>query len=181
MQPSAAVFLAAVAVALWGALLYRRARPGILAGLAVALHPQLVSLSREVRSYSFSHMLLFLAGALAAIAYVSSAWALGRALVRDRGRVVAFLAGLAILRALAILPVLGALVGLAAPGKFGADVSHLNLHKTFSTPHGGGGPGSGVVGVGPRLEPFLPVPRVEGDRSRGRAPGLRARAAGASA
>jgi hypothetical protein len=51
---------------------------------------------------------------LAAIAYVASAWALGRALVRDRSRVVAFLAGLAILRALAILPVLGALVGLAA-------------------------------------------------------------------
>jgi hypothetical protein len=51
---------------------------------------------------------------LAAIAYVSSAWALGRALVKDRGRVVAFLAGLAILRALAILPLVGALVGLAA-------------------------------------------------------------------
>ena len=51
---------------------------------------------------------------LAAIAYVSSAWALGRALVKDGSRVVAFLAGLAILRALAILPVLGALVGLAA-------------------------------------------------------------------
>jgi hypothetical protein len=51
---------------------------------------------------------------LAAIAYVNSAWALGRALVKDRGRVVAFLAGLAILRALAILPLVGALVGLAA-------------------------------------------------------------------
>jgi hypothetical protein len=51
---------------------------------------------------------------LAAVAYVTSAWALGRALVKESGRVVAFLAGLAILRALAILPVLGALVGLAA-------------------------------------------------------------------
>ena len=51
---------------------------------------------------------------LAAIAYVSSAWALGRALVKDGNRVVAFLAGLAILRVLAILPLLGALVGFAA-------------------------------------------------------------------
>ena len=48
----------------------------------------------------------------------------------------------------------------------GFDVIHINLHKTFSTPHGGGGPGSGIVGVGPRLEPFLPVPVVgrDGDR-----------------
>ena len=51
---------------------------------------------------------------------------------------------------------LNALVGLAAPGKFGADVSHLNLHKTFCIPHGGGGPGMGPIGVGAHLEPFLP-------------------------
>ncbi len=51
---------------------------------------------------------------------------------------------------------LNALVGLAAPGKFGADVSHLNLHKTFCIPHGGGGPGMGPIGVGKHLEPFLP-------------------------
>ncbi len=51
---------------------------------------------------------------------------------------------------------LNALVGLAAPGKFGADVSHLNLHKTFCIPHGGGGPGMGPIGVGEHLAPFLP-------------------------
>ncbi len=51
---------------------------------------------------------------------------------------------------------LNALVGLAAPGEFGADVSHLNLHKTFCIPHGGGGPGVGPVGVGAHLAPFLP-------------------------
>jgi glycine dehydrogenase len=51
---------------------------------------------------------------------------------------------------------LNALVGLAAPGKFGADVSHLNLHKTFCIPHGGGGPGMGPIGVGAHLQPFLP-------------------------
>jgi glycine dehydrogenase len=51
---------------------------------------------------------------------------------------------------------LNALVGIAAPGKFGADVSHLNLHKTFCIPHGGGGPGMGPIGVGSHLEPFLP-------------------------
>jgi len=51
---------------------------------------------------------------------------------------------------------LNALVGLAAPGKFGADVSHLNLHKTFCIPHGGGGPGMGPIGVGQHLQPFLP-------------------------
>ncbi len=52
---------------------------------------------------------------------------------------------------------LNALVGLAAPGKFGADVSHLNLHKTFCIPHGGGGPGMGPIGVGEHLKPFLPT------------------------
>jgi len=51
---------------------------------------------------------------------------------------------------------LNALVGLSAPGEFGADVSHLNLHKTFCIPHGGGGPGMGPIGVGAHLAPFLP-------------------------
>jgi glycine dehydrogenase len=51
---------------------------------------------------------------------------------------------------------LNALVGLAAPGKFGADVSHLNLHKTFCIPHGGGGPGVGPVAVRAHLAPYLP-------------------------
>ncbi len=53
-----------------------------------------------------------------------------------------------------------ALLGLAKPADFGVDVLHLNLHKSFSTPHGGGGPGSGPVGVVAALEKFLPVPRV---------------------
>ena len=51
---------------------------------------------------------------------------------------------------------LNALVGLATPGEFGADVSHLNLHKTFCIPHGGGGPGVGPIGVGAHLAKFLP-------------------------
>ena len=51
---------------------------------------------------------------------------------------------------------LNALVGISAPGQFGADVSHLNLHKTFCIPHGGGGPGMGPIGVGAHLAPFLP-------------------------
>jgi glycine dehydrogenase len=51
---------------------------------------------------------------------------------------------------------LNALIGLAQPGKFGADVSHLNLHKTFCIPHGGGGPGVGPVGVRAHLTPYLP-------------------------
>jgi glycine cleavage system P protein (glycine dehydrogenase) len=51
---------------------------------------------------------------------------------------------------------LNAMVGLAQPGRFGADVSHLNLHKTFCIPHGGGGPGVGPIGVGAHLVPFLP-------------------------
>jgi len=55
---------------------------------------------------------------------------------------------------------MNALVGIARPGDFGVDVMHLNLHKTFSTPHGGGGPGSGPVAVRKHLEPFLPVPRI---------------------
>ncbi|WP_448583722.1 aminomethyl-transferring glycine dehydrogenase subunit GcvPB [Thermocrinis sp.] len=56
-----------------------------------------------------------------------------------------------------------ALVGMAKPGKWGVDVMHFNLHKTFSTPHGGGGPGSGPVGVSERLKPYIPVPQVEFD------------------
>lgn len=55
---------------------------------------------------------------------------------------------------------MNALVGKARPGDFGADVMHLNLHKTFSTPHGGGGPGSGPVACKAILEPFLPTPVV---------------------
>ncbi len=55
---------------------------------------------------------------------------------------------------------LNALLGYVRPGDIGFDVMHFNLHKTFSTPHGGGGPGSGPVGVKKHLEPFLPVPRV---------------------
>ncbi|HEY6378965.1 MAG TPA: aminomethyl-transferring glycine dehydrogenase subunit GcvPB [Candidatus Dormibacteraeota bacterium] len=63
---------------------------------------------------------------------------------------------------------LNALVGMARPGDMGFDVVHLNLHKTFSTPHGGGGPGAGPVGVRTALADFLPVPTVErrGERYR---------------
>jgi glycine dehydrogenase subunit 2 len=56
---------------------------------------------------------------------------------------------------------LNAFVGIARPGDMGVDVHHVNLHKTFSTPHGGGGPGAGPVGVKAVLEPYLPVPIVE--------------------
>jgi glycine dehydrogenase subunit 2 len=55
---------------------------------------------------------------------------------------------------------MNALMGVARPGDFGIDVMHLNLHKTFSTPHGGGGPGCGAVAVKAHLEPFLPTPRL---------------------
>ncbi len=55
---------------------------------------------------------------------------------------------------------LNAILGKVRPGDMGFDVIHMNLHKTFSTPHGGGGPGSGAVGVGNRLLPFLPIPLV---------------------
>ena len=63
---------------------------------------------------------------------------------------------------------LNAILGKVRPGDMGFDVIHMNLHKTFSTPHGGGGPGAGAVGVGARLLPFLPVPVVgkDGDRYR---------------
>jgi glycine dehydrogenase subunit 2 len=55
---------------------------------------------------------------------------------------------------------LNALLGIVRPGDLGIDVMHFNLHKTFSTPHGGGGPGSGPVGVGKKLADFLPAPLV---------------------
>ncbi len=55
---------------------------------------------------------------------------------------------------------LNAILGRCKPGALGFDVCHLNLHKTFSTPHGGGGPGSGPVGVNEKLRPFLPISRV---------------------
>ena len=58
---------------------------------------------------------------------------------------------------------LNALVGLAQPGRFGADVSHLNLHKTFTIPHGGGGPGVGPVAVGAHLAPYLPNHPLQDD------------------
>jgi len=55
---------------------------------------------------------------------------------------------------------MNALLGVAKPGHMGADIVHINLHKTFSTPHGGGGPGAGPVAVKRGLEPFLPAPRI---------------------
>ena len=62
---------------------------------------------------------------------------------------------------------LNALVGLARPGRFGADVSHLNLHKTFCIPHGGGGPGVGPIGVRDHLRPFLPGHPLDADATVG--------------
>ena len=56
---------------------------------------------------------------------------------------------------------MNALIGVARPADFGADLMHLNLHKTFTTPHGGGGPGSGPVAVKTFLEPYLPSPTIE--------------------
>ena len=61
---------------------------------------------------------------------------------------------------------LNAILGIVRPGDMGFDVIHINLHKTFSTPHGGGGPGAGPVGVAQRLLPFLPVPVVAKDGER---------------
>ncbi|MDP6945559.1 MAG: aminomethyl-transferring glycine dehydrogenase subunit GcvPB, partial [Myxococcota bacterium] len=58
---------------------------------------------------------------------------------------------------------LNALMGRARPGDMGVDAMHINLHKTFSTPHGGGGPGSGPVGVTAELAPYLPTPRIVQD------------------
>jgi glycine dehydrogenase len=66
---------------------------------------------------------------------------------------------------------MNALVGIARPGDFGADVCHLNLHKTFSIPHGGGGPGMGPIGMAEHLAPFQPghvvVPGVGGEQATG--------------
>ncbi len=59
---------------------------------------------------------------------------------------------------------LNALLGIVKPSNLGIDIMHFNLHKTFSTPHGGGGPGSGPVGVKGRLAAYLPVPTVEKDK-----------------
>ena len=56
---------------------------------------------------------------------------------------------------------LNAILGKVRPGDMGFDAIHMNLHKTFSTPHGGGGPGAGSVGVSERLRPFLPIPMIE--------------------
>ena len=56
---------------------------------------------------------------------------------------------------------MNAIMGMARPGDMGFDIAHVNLHKTFSTPHGGGGPGSGPIGVAKELVPFLPVPIIE--------------------
>ena len=61
---------------------------------------------------------------------------------------------------------LNAILGKVRPGDMGFDVMHMNLHKTFSTPHGGGGPGSGAIGVNDRLMPFMPIP-VVGAEQRG--------------
>ncbi len=55
---------------------------------------------------------------------------------------------------------LNAILGITNPGRMGFDVAHLNLHKTFATPHGGGGPGAGVLAASERLAPYLPIPRV---------------------
>ena len=60
---------------------------------------------------------------------------------------------------------LNAMVGLVKPGEIGSDVSHLNLHKTFCIPHGGGGPGMGPIGVKAHLEPFLPGHPETGGRT----------------
>jgi glycine dehydrogenase subunit 2 len=61
---------------------------------------------------------------------------------------------------------LNAVCGISRPGDMGFDIVHINLHKTFSQPHGGGGPGGGPIAVRRELEPYLPVPAVVGDRQR---------------
>ncbi len=60
---------------------------------------------------------------------------------------------------------MNAFLGIVRPGDIGADVIHLNLHKTFSTPHGGGGPGSGPIGVCKKLSKFLPVPTIHSENN----------------
>lgn len=59
-----------------------------------------------------------------------------------------------------------AILGYARPGDMGFDIVHVNVHKTFSTPHGGGGPGAGPVGIKASLAPFVPVPRIIADKGR---------------
>ncbi|MEK7376623.1 MAG: aminomethyl-transferring glycine dehydrogenase subunit GcvPB, partial [Candidatus Margulisiibacteriota bacterium] len=66
-----------------------------------------------------------------------------------------------------------ALLGQVKPAELGFDFCHINLHKTFSTPHGGGGPGSGPIGVVKKLEPFLPNPRITKEGSRFKVQGLK--------
>jgi glycine dehydrogenase subunit 2 len=61
---------------------------------------------------------------------------------------------------------LNAILGKVRPGDMGFDVMHMNLHKTFSTPHGGGGPGAGAIGVGERLLPYMPIPVVGREQGR---------------
>src|SRR5207247_3585655 len=61
---------------------------------------------------------------------------------------------------------MNAVCGISRPGDMGFDIVHINLHKTFSQPHGGGGPGGGPIAVRKSLEPFLPVPAVERDGER---------------
>ena len=56
---------------------------------------------------------------------------------------------------------LNAIMGKVRPGDMGFDIVHVNLHKSFSQPHGGGGPGAGPIAVSERIEPYLPVPRIE--------------------
>jgi glycine dehydrogenase subunit 2 len=73
---------------------------------------------------------------------------------------------------------MNALLGKVRPGDTGVDVLHLNLHKTFSTPHGSGGPGSGPVGVRGALEPYLPSPRVVEESGRFRFDAQRPRSIG---
>ena len=68
---------------------------------------------------------------------------------------------------------LNAILGVARPGDMGFDIVHMNLHKTFATPHGGGGPGAGPVAVSDRLTPFLPGPRAVRTDWGGRRHGLR--------
>jgi glycine dehydrogenase subunit 2 len=63
---------------------------------------------------------------------------------------------------------LNAICGKVRPGDMGFDVIHMNLHKTFSTPHGGGGPGSGAIGVGERLLPYMPLPVVAATETEGK-------------
>lgn len=76
---------------------------------------------------------------------------------------------------------MNAMVGLCYPGKFGGDVSHLNLHKTFCIPHGGGGPGVGPIGVGAHLAPFLPGHKVLNEEGKDSAVGAIASAPWGSA